>query len=340
MSVVSVSIVIPTLNSEAVLSACLRSIRCQKYSQSAIQIIVVDGGSEDQTIEVAKSFGAVVLENSLRTAEAAKALGCSVATEDIVAFIDSDNVLSGDDWLLKMLAPFSDPSIDASEPLGWDVGYAGLSLIDRYCALTGVNDPFCLYLGNYGRYSYLTSRWTDYEFDTIERPGYFFLTIVPGDRIPTMGANGFLIRRLVLVDVIRGPFLFDIDMIGELVTARGSLKVARVHTSIAHLYARDWLQYYRKAQRRARDYYFYSDSGDRSYPWHELAKGTAVLFVLDSLLVIPSCAQAIKGFRRVPDSAWLFHPIACLLTAFAYVGATIRARLLGPQMHSRVGWRQ
>lgn len=336
----SVSIVIPTLNSEAVLGNCLSSIRSQNYSQSAIQIVVVDGGSSDRTVEIAESFGAMVLNNPLRTAEAAKALGCTMSSGDIVAFIDSDNVLSGDDWLETMLAPFSDQLIDASEPLGWDIRYGGLSFIDKYCALTGVNDPFCLYLGNYGRFSYLTSRWTDYEFDTFPGAGYFWFTITPGDRVPTMGANGFLIRRCVLGEVIGGPLLFDIDLIGELVAARGMLNIARVYTTIAHLYARDWLQYYRKAQRRARDFYYYSESGDRSYPWHELARGSAVLFVLDSVLVVPGCIQAFKGYRKVPDSSWSFHPIACFLTALAYVGATMRARLFGPQLHSRAGWKQ
>ncbi len=53
-----VSVVIPTYNSEKTLSKCLSSIKSQTYSN--IEIIVVDGGSRDRTIEIAKSFGAKV----------------------------------------------------------------------------------------------------------------------------------------------------------------------------------------------------------------------------------------------------------------------------------------
>lgn len=49
-----VSVVIPTLNAESLLGACLRSIKQQTYQN--IEIIVVDGHSKDRTMEIALRY--------------------------------------------------------------------------------------------------------------------------------------------------------------------------------------------------------------------------------------------------------------------------------------------
>lgn len=51
-----VSIIIPTKNSAKYLKNCLQSIKNQNYKD--IEIIVIDGGSKDKTLEIAKKFGA------------------------------------------------------------------------------------------------------------------------------------------------------------------------------------------------------------------------------------------------------------------------------------------
>ena len=58
-----VCFIIPTLNAAAMLPACLRSIRNQDYPAEQIKIIVADGGSTDNSAEIAKAHGAQVLNN-------------------------------------------------------------------------------------------------------------------------------------------------------------------------------------------------------------------------------------------------------------------------------------
>jgi glycosyltransferase involved in cell wall biosynthesis len=160
MSAPSVSFVIPTLNSARTLERCLSSIRAQEYGD--VEIVIVDAGSSDGTLELAEKFGVdQVVDNPLQTGEAGKARGAQAARGEILAFVDSDNVLVGNDWLERMAAPFADPEVVSSEALRWEYG-PGYSLVDRYCALTGVNDPASLFVGNYGRYSFLTGRWTGF----------------------------------------------------------------------------------------------------------------------------------------------------------------------------------
>ena len=44
---------IPTYNTASDLPDCLNSIRSQDYPQDKIEIIIADGGSEDDTVEIA-----------------------------------------------------------------------------------------------------------------------------------------------------------------------------------------------------------------------------------------------------------------------------------------------
>ena len=48
----SVSILIPTLNTDAVLSDCLKSVVTQNYPKEKLEIIIADGGSTDNTLDV------------------------------------------------------------------------------------------------------------------------------------------------------------------------------------------------------------------------------------------------------------------------------------------------
>lgn len=69
------TIVMPTYNSERTIEKALKSIRDQKFDQNQIEILVIDGGSTDRTIEIAERFGAVIIPNEERVPEAAKRLG-------------------------------------------------------------------------------------------------------------------------------------------------------------------------------------------------------------------------------------------------------------------------
>jgi len=114
----SISIVIPTYNSERTLAQCLESIARQDYPREKIEIIIADGGSEDKTLEIAKKFEVdKILRNPLRTGEAGKAVGVEAAKNEIILLQDSDNILDRREWLRKMVEPFEDPGIIGTEPL-------------------------------------------------------------------------------------------------------------------------------------------------------------------------------------------------------------------------------
>lgn len=85
-----ITVVIPTLNAEATLGACLRSLRAQETPID--QIIIVDGGSTDTTVQIARATADIVLTSSANRSLQRNA-GWQMATSPIVLFVDADMVL-------------------------------------------------------------------------------------------------------------------------------------------------------------------------------------------------------------------------------------------------------
>lgn len=331
-----VSIVIPTLNSAATLVSCLDSIYSQGYPRDRFEVIIADGGSSDNTLAIAAERGCRIVDNPLKTGEAGKARGVAEATGDIVAFIDSDNILEGSGWLGVMTVPFADPEIAGCEPLDFTYRRQDPALT-RYCALLGMNDPLCYFLGNYDRMSYLSGKWTGLPVKTKERDGYLEVELESGS-IPTIGANGFLVRRNLLEELCIGDYLFDIDIVPGLVE-RGHSRFAKVKIGIVHIYGRGLGTFARKQMRRIRDWSYFRSMGERSYPWHRQGRSGMVKFVVYCVLVVPLVSQAFKGWSRKPDWAWALHPPACMITVCVYAYGFLEG-LARPRQQERSRWKQ
>lgn len=88
----SVSVVIPTYNSEAFLADAIGS--AQRQSHCPLEIIIVDDGSTDSTAAVAAGFGTGIRYTYQANAgpSAARNTGLKMATGDIIAFLDADDL--------------------------------------------------------------------------------------------------------------------------------------------------------------------------------------------------------------------------------------------------------
>ena len=254
----TVSIIIPTLNAAKPLGECLRRIRNQEYPKSKYEIIIADGGSTDKTLAIAKKYGCRVVPNKLITGEAGKAAGLKAAKNEIIALIDSDNYLPDKKWLERMVEPFVDSQIIGSEPIEYTYrkkdGY-----ITRYCALIGMNDPICMYLGNYDRINHLTGRWTALPVVEEDCGNYIKLTLEKY-KVPTIGANGTMIRR-ALIEKQVGDYLFDIDEIHELIAWAAKLAVCAPAAVAAAGYGMGRLQYARAIEERIAAFWHHETNG-------------------------------------------------------------------------------
>lgn len=85
-----ISVVIPTLNEENYLGKCLKSFRNQTFTN--FEIIIVDGGSTDKTIEIAKKFKAKVIQLKHSSICLARQKGVEESSGEIIVGADADNI--------------------------------------------------------------------------------------------------------------------------------------------------------------------------------------------------------------------------------------------------------
>lgn len=101
-----ISIIIPTYNEASVISACIKSLSVQSYP--SFEIIIVDDGSTDQTIEIIsnlrKTIPLILLNQSHKGAGSARNLGAKKATGEILVFVDADMTFDRR-FLKKLVTP-------------------------------------------------------------------------------------------------------------------------------------------------------------------------------------------------------------------------------------------
>jgi len=338
-----ISVIIPVYNSEKVIGECLGAAAEQDYPRDKIEVVMPDAGSSDNTLKIARSFkdrlDIKICKNPLKTGEAGKSVGIDNAKGEILAFIDSDNIMPDKNFIKKMVEPFEkEADIMGAEPLYFTDRKQDRPLT-RYFALSGVNDPLCLFIGNYDKYSYITGKWTGFKLKTTDRGGYFIVEL-DEKKIPTIGANGTFLRKECLMKANYRPYMFDIDVVYDMLRA-GYGKFVKVKTGIAHIYAPTMKSFKRKQKRRINDFLYFSGEKKRTYPWAKMPLGGVFKFSLYCALFFPLLAQALAGFfrKRTPD--WIYHIPVCYTTFFTYAGAFIKAKISGKtKIEDRDNWQR
>ena len=87
----NISIIIPTLNEEKFIGETIRFLRRHGNAQ-LFEIIVVDGGSSDNTINFAKNEGAVVLSSPQKGRALQMNLGAQHSQQEILYFMHADTI--------------------------------------------------------------------------------------------------------------------------------------------------------------------------------------------------------------------------------------------------------
>jgi lipopolysaccharide/colanic/teichoic acid biosynthesis glycosyltransferase/glycosyltransferase involved in cell wall biosynthesis len=103
-----ISVIIPAYNSEKTLPACLAAMGHQTLPPD--EVIVVDDGSQDSTVELARRAGAKVVSQVHSGPAAARNLGARSAKGDLILFTDSD-CEPDPDWVRLLSQPFADENV-------------------------------------------------------------------------------------------------------------------------------------------------------------------------------------------------------------------------------------
>ena len=120
-----ISVIIPIFNAEATISRCLNSILQQSYHN--IEIICVNDGSTDRTLEILQKYEAKdcrvrVLDKQNEGASKARNIGIDAASGNFILFVDADDYISSD-MILNLYQAIAQ---------GYDISVAGYTEILSY----------------------------------------------------------------------------------------------------------------------------------------------------------------------------------------------------------------
>ena len=108
---VETSIIIRTYNEEKHLGNLLRAIEGQDYKN--YEIIIVDSGSTDRTLEIAKEFKVKIIkiERHDFTFGYAFNVGCKVSSGKYLVLVSAHVIPTNDEWLSNLLTPFDNEKV-------------------------------------------------------------------------------------------------------------------------------------------------------------------------------------------------------------------------------------
>ena len=103
----TITVIIPTLNESAFLPHLLDALNAQ--SRTPDEIIIADAGSTDDTVLIARSYGARIIKGGLPAA--GRNAGAKVSKNDLLLFLDAD-VRPGTDFIAQSMEEFNQKEYD------------------------------------------------------------------------------------------------------------------------------------------------------------------------------------------------------------------------------------
>ena len=315
----ALSVVIPVLNGAPDLIECLRSIQRQTEPAAGYEVLVVDGGSTDDTRQVAEAEGARVVSNPFRKAEPGVAVGVRAARGRFVTVMAADNRMRGTEFMTRILEPFADDAVAAAFPRV--VSTAEDGFVNRY--FNRYSDPFNHFV--YG------SRST--SLDVMLRDGRTLLRPTAADHPLLAMAQGCTVRaETVYQDAPEEAD--DVMAILSLVEAGGALAIV-AGAELEHHHAAGPRSLYRKYRRRTQEALTSQQGFMRRQT--QLSRARRVrrwLWVPYSASVTAPVLHGVWLAVRNRDAAALFHPVVnSVVFAAVMVGsaAAVVQRVTQPQ---------
>lgn len=106
-----VSIITPAKNEEGQIDRCIQSLITQEYPKDKYEIIVVDGGSSDNTIKIMRDYDyPIKIVNGGSNPAEARNIGVTHSKGEILAFTDADCIATPD-WLKNLVQKFETKTV-------------------------------------------------------------------------------------------------------------------------------------------------------------------------------------------------------------------------------------
>lgn len=303
-----ISLVFPVLNGGGGVRRCLESVKKQKYPKNRLEIIVVDNGSKDNSVEVAKQYTKHVYV-SLKNVYENRADGMRLATgEYIYMTLEQDMEFRGKYFLQRMVKPLI---VNKEFAASFTREYPKKSQdwVTRFISYHPVQcDPLFEFLT-------LSIKSTIIK----KEKGYFLCRYTVGKIPPT---THMLFRKSYLkkTPVWKQKKDFDHDTILRLVNSGYNLFAYVPSAGDYHHHAKDLKELIGKRIRNLKHHYF-PEQDSLKYKWlDENNRWNLVrlmFWVVYVNLFIPELIRGIIRFLKYRDWVLFMQPIISIVTTDA-----------------------
>jgi len=166
----------------------------------------------------------------------------------------------------------------------------------------GINDPMAYYLGRRDRLTDWERDWKLMGTVVADRATHWKVRFSPA-AVPTLGSQGFLARRSLLLRASHWPTFFHMDANVELIT-QGFTDYALLKQAVGHDHCADNAAFIKKCRRNLELFFKYRHL--RKYTW-DTPKASLALTALSMVTVARPLGTALRGYAGRRDPAWFLH---------------------------------
>lgn len=319
-----VSIMIATFNSEKVLPRTLEAIRVQTYPQDKLEILAIDGGSTDSTLEIAKKTGCKIIDNPKTEPGYAKLLGFEQCTGKYLITIDHDEVMENkDSILLKVKAAEEHPECKVVMCSGYKRPH-DYPALNQY--LSDFGDPFSLFMYNCPKDHQFWLPFLKKYFQTISENDVYVLLNLENN------AKTLMLELVCLGTMIEVDYFTNIvqhsknkfetfAMLFYIMLEKDDTSVIVIKNDPLEHYSIDSLKaYLPKLKWRICNNIHFPEYGNVGFNgrqhYQKISKYKKYLFIPYSLTIIAPLVHSIVLSVQRKNSIYLMHPVLCLYVTF------------------------
>jgi glycosyltransferase involved in cell wall biosynthesis len=318
-----ISIAIATYNSEKTLEKTLQSINKQTYPKNKIEVLIIDGGSKDKTLAVAKKFNSIIIPNPKVDFINAKHIAFLRAKGKYLLYLDSDEILESKRSLALKYLAFSNKNVKAVMPSGYK-SPPNVSPINDYVNEFG--DPFTYFIYRESKgFKHLINDWSRRYNVLVNDENYIIFDFKKNTYLPQIElfAGGCIIDLQFIKknfpQIKKTPTA--VPHIFYLLIANNNFLAFTKNDNTIHYSCESFQKYLKKINSRIRNNVFLNNIGQGGYSGREKFLPSSFsfkkyLFIPYTLSVIfPLYDGSMLAITR-KKTVYLTHEFLCLYTTF------------------------
>lgn len=325
-----ISIIIATFNSERTLGLSLESVKKQTLPKNQLEIIVVDGGSKDKTLKIAKAHKCRIIKNPITEPLNAKYLGFLKAKGRYIIGLDHDEVFKNRRSLENRLKVFnSDKRVTALHSSGY-ITPKGSSQINFYVNEFG--DPFSFFIYRLTKDFRFFTKILKKRYKLVYEDDNYFLikTSTSEGRAPLMevlAGGGMVDRKYVLKEfknLVPNKKIFLPHLHLHLLSINPYVAIMK-NDPLYHYSAESLKKYLSKLEWRVRNnIYFHNSAGSAGFLKREQFEGKNAdvkkfLFIPYSLSLILPLLDALWLSITRGNAIYLIHFPLSVITSILII---------------------